>query len=54
VSDRALSSWWFSAAPGQGTMIAGVPVAASSAMVLAPARVTITSVAAYSRGIRSS
>ena len=43
---RALSIWWFSAAPGQGTMIAGMPTVASSAIVLAPARVTIRSAAA--------
>ncbi len=46
LSTLALSTWWFSAAPGHGTTIAGAPTVASSAIVPAPARVTSRSAAA--------
>ena len=37
-SQRTFSVWWSSAAPDHGTRIAGVPVTATSATVLAPPR----------------
>ena len=43
---RALALWWSPGALGNGTSTAGVPVTASSATVIAPARQTMTSTAA--------
>ncbi len=44
-SQRTFAVWWSSAAPGHGTRIAGVPVTATSATVLAPPRPTSRSAA---------
>ena len=46
ASQRTLRVWWSSAAPDHGTRIAGVPVTATSATVLAPPRPTSRSAAA--------
>ena len=49
-STRALAVWWSPGAPGSGTSTAGTPATASSATVMAPARHTTRSAAAYTSG----
>jgi hypothetical protein len=47
----ALAVWWSAAAVGRGMRIAGIPHAESSAVVIAPARVTAMSAAQYASDI---
>ena len=50
---RAFSSWWFAAAVGSGTRMAGTPHAKISAVVMAPARDTARSVTPRTLGTSS-